>query len=105
MKRSPGQMRVRVDKTYDVQGLGAKIIMIYSDTEIRCSRLRCRKLLGIVSNDGQALHIGATVFWSETRFTCECGKPFRWLPKRLDEGLTGERRVEQLRILNSLGRA
>jgi hypothetical protein len=69
------------------------MIPVFPDGELRCSRLRCRKFLGEVINDGQSLQIGASVFWNPVKFSCQCGKPFTWWPRPLEtEDLTGEQR-------------
>ena len=69
---------------------------VFPDGEITCSRLRCRKVLGVVEHDGQALRIGSSVFWTPVKASCECGRPFTWSPRPLGEefDLTGEQKEE-----------
>lgn len=53
-------------------------------------------MIGKKVEDGQALRIGRAEFWMTTRFSCVCGKSFRWFPRPLPK------EDEEIQIARSL---
>jgi hypothetical protein len=56
--------------------------------EIYCRRSHCRCLLGKIIFEGQAFEMGNVRLWIESPLTCsQCDKPFRFMPKPIDNDL------------------
>jgi hypothetical protein len=67
-----------------------------SKNEVFCSRLRCRKLLGCIVEDGLAIEIGGAKIWHVVTLCClNCNRPFRFEPKNIDRKLYDSLELEE----------
>jgi hypothetical protein len=56
--------------------------------DVICRRSHCGCVLGQIVFDGQALQMGNCTLWIESPLTCSlCDKPFRFMPKPINDDL------------------
>lgn len=66
-----------------------------NSNEIFCRKLRCRRYLGEIVQDSQAISIGNVSIWTPTVLTCVCGRPYRFIPKIIGTDLIDTETLER----------